>query len=138
MAKLEAVDIYHNQAAILGWLRGLGHRVDFGPDTNAEPLVPRPGFTPLTVRVLQSYNGRPCPFCGETMQQNSKHYPSRDHIHPRHAGGTFSDPNNCRVICGPCNNDKGGKNMDRFVWWLERRNDPRADRVKTFASGAYK
>lgn len=138
MSKLDQIDIYHNQAAILGWLRGMGHAVDFGPDPHAPPLKPVPGFTPPTVRVLQSYNGKPCPYCGFVMMHGSKRSPTRDHIKPRHAGGTLTDPSNMLVVCASCNNDKGGNTL--LVWRekLRHRGDARAEIVDAFFKSAYR
>lgn len=136
MTKPDPIDIYKNQSAILGWLSGLGHDTDATPDPHGPPLRPNPsvGFTPPTVRVLQSYNGKPCPFCGFVMMRGSRRFPTRDHLKPRHAGGT-SDPNNCLVVCSPCNGDKGGKTLAQFAAWLERRSDPRAVLVRSLSPG---
>lgn len=67
--------------------------------------------------------GKPCPYCGEAMVR-----PTRDHVHPRTAGGTLHREN-VLIVCYQCNQDKGGKTLERFAQSLTSRGDPRAARV---------
>lgn len=67
--------------------------------------------------------GKPCAYCGEAMIQ-----PTRDHVHPRRAGGTLH-PENVLIVCYQCNQDKGAKTLERFAQSLTWRQDPRAPRV---------
>lgn len=77
--------------------------------------------------LIHSYNGKPCPYCGEKMGPGRKH-PTRDHIFPRRLGGT-RDHKNILIVCRPCNGDKGGMTLEQFAQWLSDNSDSRASIV---------
>ncbi len=129
-----AEDVYRNQTSMLQWLRRIGHRVDFSPEPGVH--LPNAGcFQPQRDRrsaaiaapvYLSRFDGKPCPYCGREMTRNLRsRAPTRDHVRPKRAGGTFAN-GNCLVVCVKCNGDKGDMMLREFVWWLHERNDPRA------------
>lgn len=123
----DAIDIYRHQTSMLQWLRRLGHRVDFSHDPAVKEVIP---FAPAPLAPpARRFDGDLCPYCSRPMIVGTKRFPSRDHIRPRRAGGTLA-PNNCLIVCSPCNNDKRDMMLFEFLEWLSKRNDPRAQFVR--------
>jgi len=78
---------------------------------------------------LTDYDGKPCPYCGDTMQTDSEtKYPSRDHIIPRSRGGTDAD-RNLIIVCNACNYAKGDATLEQWHSHLVRVSDLRARNV---------
>lgn len=121
---LESTDIFRSQTSMLQWLRRHGHQVDFSPDGSVT------GQIYADSAPAYRSNGKRCPYCHNLMVVGTRRFPTRDHVRPRRAGGTLA-PWNCLVVCAPCNVDKGDKMLSEFVAWLEKRNDPRRDIVKS-------
>ena len=48
-----------------------------------------------------------CAYCGKEIRGGSI---TRDHVHPRHRGGTVTVP-----CCKKCNHFKGGDTLDQFA-----------------------
>lgn len=86
------------------------------------PKTREPQIRTLTP-VLQAALGKPCPYCDKPMNT-----PTRDHVYPRHLGGT-RHKDNLLIVCAPCNQAKGAKTLEHFARSLTARRDPRAQRV---------
>jgi 5-methylcytosine-specific restriction endonuclease McrA len=83
----------------------------------------RPNYT-----RFQAANGRPCPYCAETMvigDVESPHQPTRDHILPRSRGGSHKQ-NNGLIVCRACNVAKDNRTLVEWHAQLVRYSDPRA------------
>lgn len=101
------------------------------PPVPWEPPKKRPApaiYWEQTTLPLAEHHGKDCPYCGEMMLLGSRRRPTREHVIPRHLGGTLSSWNKL-IVCDPCNNDKGGKTLLEFARWLCRQRDRRAHRV---------
>jgi 5-methylcytosine-specific restriction endonuclease McrA len=83
--------------------------------------------------IRQHFEGKPCPYCGQEMQcdQPTKR-PTLDHLRPKSKGGNLHG--NCLVVCSRCNHHKGSMSLHAFAAYLERKRDPRADRVRRVAA----
>jgi 5-methylcytosine-specific restriction endonuclease McrA len=81
--------------------------------------------------ILRDAIGSPCPYCGEPMTDERP--PSRDHINPRSKGYTLADPANRAIVCEPCNQDKGSRSLQSFLYRSMTSGDPRAVFVASFA-----
>lgn len=84
-----------------------------------------------TVEMMKAACGKRCPYCSMIMTRGTYHFPTRDHIRPRSAGGKLT-PDNCVIVCGPCNVAKGSKSLERFAAALEHKKDSRAPIVRAF------
>lgn len=111
--------VYHNQTAILTWLRNSGHEVSYVRDSTVPSihLAPRTGFI-----------GRPCPYCGEEMTDNGKRKATKEHKLPRSLGGTLTFENRL-IVCRRCNSDKGNLTIETWYYRLWAGRDPRAEHV---------
>ena len=133
------------QTSILQGLRRRGHPVSFAPEDlfRGTPEPPwkliRPPAVPQSSQsvfygYLAKWNGKPCPYCSETMMRGSDRPPTRDHKIPRsrrelrNAGVRFNQAN-ILVVCRPCNGDKGAMTLEEFAVWLTGKDDPRAGLV---------
>ena len=146
---LFAGQIYKNQTAILSWLQGLGHKVEFvrdysqGPRPEPAPRMmsgipvideskPPPGKKVRTsvspAGELIHHVGKPCPYCSCEMTAVGRHQATRDHKHPRSKGGTLGKRNKI-VVCARCNNDKGSLTLEKWLERLKTAGDPRAEKV---------
>ena len=56
----------------------------------------------LRAELLPAAVGAPCPLCGRVMTKSAE----LDHIVPRSQGGQTTR-GNCRIICKPCNRQRG-------------------------------
>ena len=56
----------------------------------------------LRAELLPAAVGNPCPLCGRVMDKTSE----LDHIIARSQGGATTR-SNCRIICRPCNRQRG-------------------------------
>ncbi len=54
-------------------------------------------------------------------------FPTRDHIRPRSKGFTLDA--NRAIVCQPCNEDKGSRSLQSFLFRLQRAGDPRTAHV---------
>lgn len=72
-------------------------------------------FRPIRLRW---YLGKPCPYCGVTMNRdrgwNSRDAPSRDHRIPQSRGGKHNAVN-ITVCCRMCNEEKGSLDPEEFT-----------------------
>jgi 5-methylcytosine-specific restriction endonuclease McrA len=88
-------------------------------------MIPACHHPPITDSV-----GKPCPYCGCTMQRKGKNSGvSRDHIVPRKDGGTLSGSNRM-ICCRRCNNDKASRPLQAWINKLRINNDPRLPLVE--------
>lgn len=70
--------------------------------------------------------GKPCAYCGQPMAT-----PTKDHVRPKHHGGTLDGANKA-IVCWRCNNDKGSRSIRHWLSWLRRAGDVRAEIVAAF------
>lgn len=119
VASDEQAAVYHNQTAILSWLRSCGHLVNFARD-KAVPSIHLP--------PRRLFSGKPCPYCGEPMT-GGRNRPTKDHRTPRSKGGQLTAENRL-IVCYQCNSDKGGLTVEQWYERLHNGGDPRALRVR--------
>lgn len=115
----EQKQVYHNQTAILTWLKSRGHQVNYVRD-NSVPSIHLPS--------RYSFIGNPCPYCGEIMSKRGPRRLSRDHKTPRSQGGMLTAQNRI-IVCEPCNADKKNYTLEEWHERLRNGRDPRADRI---------
>lgn len=128
-ARTKMLTVTEAQITILQWLRRLGHGVEFrefvfSPELPGAPSKPVARTTPLA-----PWYGKPCPYCGMTMEPNTRHMPSRDHKKPRVHGGTLAGDNKL-VVGKSCNGDKGARTLEQWLRWLTKKGDPRAHIIR--------
>jgi 5-methylcytosine-specific restriction endonuclease McrA len=112
----ELIAVYHNQTAILKWLRSRGHAVNSRRDPTIPPLFPPPPYV---------FIGKPCPYCGTTMTRKGPHRITRDHKQARSNGGQLT-PENRLIVCQKCNSDKSNYSLGDWHETLRKGGDPRA------------
>lgn len=90
--------------------------------------APIDGFIRYSDLPLAKWHGEDCPYCHNEMLIGTRHYPSRDHVHPRHLGGTLHESNRL-IACGPCNNSKGGLTLAEWADLKAKKGDLRGARI---------
>ena len=64
---------------------------------------------PRKIVGLMERDGYECHYCGRTLQLDGPLYPTKDHIVPRHRGGS-NRLGNLVLACQDCNSRKGAEN----------------------------
>ncbi len=125
MLTADQIAIYHNQTAVLSWLRSRGHHVRYQADLSI-PKIHEP--------ARRSFIGAPCPYCGQYMTERGYHGVTRDHKHPRSMGGKLHGSNRV-IVCRRCNFEKANLTLIEYAEKLSKRGHlDRAVRVLDLAN----